>query len=434
MATTFYDVSNMKAKNQKSDPFAAFEKQPTEPKKDENEMYSSKGFKIEDSEFKQGSTLDKVLGGGFKKIDIFSNNFRGANDLFPSGAIADEGDRSSEDGGYENFEIAEIESEEELNNENNGVPGRKQSRKRGRAPAAHQYEQLDTHDEIREKINKKYKHKVLKSKNKYIRAFRSPEPFAQEFNDFSKAIDDGSVKSNRTNKDAEDYEEMNSNPYKQKHTGNNFTRQAFIVKEMESRSLSPSERNDFERGRETFKGSFYDEKRNTKGNFGAQQNVSRQGFYQGPNDNHNQFRTSKTMFRKTINEDHSRDTSLEERKNRMTIRSKFDMNDEITTKMRTSGMKASFVSAYGVDSERDKIQKSQYMHGSETTKMRDTGTRFHMGISGLQKNPFENNRIAERIKQHEQEMLDKYSNKRLIGQDDRKNLCVIAIAKCFLRL
>lgn len=36
-------------------------------------MSSSVGFKLNSGEIKQGITLDKVLGAGFKKIDIFNS-------------------------------------------------------------------------------------------------------------------------------------------------------------------------------------------------------------------------------------------------------------------------------------------------------------------------------------------------------------------------
>ncbi len=437
LSATFYDVSNQKSKNAKQDPFAAFDKPDITPfnsKEDKTELSSSKGFNLTTNDLKkQGVTLDKVLGGGFKKIDIYDSSFKGPDnpDLFPSGVIADDPDEQLHDNGgynYESFEILESENEEELNNESNSGIGRKQSRKRGRTMADN-FPQSIPFNEITEKINKKYKHKVPvpAMKHKLGRAFRSPEPFANhEFVNLGEEQPE-QAKSNRNNTNPEEYDDAGMGYINKKRTYNQ-THTPF-AKETDSRSLSPfagRDRDSFGQKQEQFQGSFYNAKDRNREK-GKQFNSSRQNFKK--NETSNQFRTSKTGFKKTFYEE-QREGSYEEynlRPNANPAREKLNLNEDPYSRMRGSDMKQSFVSAYGIDSEREKRQKPPV--GSESSRMRDTGTRFHNGKIGLknypQQNAFENNRIAERIKQHEQEMLEKYTGKRFVHQDDRKNDFVI---------
>ena len=430
LSATFYDVSTQKSKAAKQDPFAAFDKPDISPfnnKEGNTEFSSSKGFNLTSNDLKkQGVTLDKVLGGGFKKIDIYDSSFKGPDnpDLFPAGVLeGDPDEQLHENGGYnyESFEILESENEEELNNESNSGIGRKQSRKRGRTMAG-DYPQSNPFNEITEKINKKYKHKVPvpAMKHKLGRAFRSPEPFANhEFVNLGEEQSEQS-KSNRNNTNPEEYDDAGAG-FMTKKRGYNQTHTAF-VKETDSRSLSPfagRDRHSYGQKQDEFQGSFYNAKERQRERSNNQYNSSRQNFHK--NETGNQFRTSKG-FKKTFYEE-QREGSYEEynlRPNAHAARDK--INEDPYGRMRDT--KQSFVSAYGIDSEREKRQKPPGVVGSESSRMRDTGTRFHNVKIGLksyqQQNAFENNRIAERIKQHEQEMLEKYAGKRFGNQDDRK--------------
>lgn len=432
MFATFYDVSKAKPKKQKEDPFAAFDKASDENVVAKEDLSSSKGFNITSNDLKQGTTLDKVLGGGFKKIDIFNSGFKGSdpNDPFPSGVIDEETDHASERGGYgyEDFEILETENEEEAFGESTGGLGRKQSRKHIRTEREIT-EDNENHQEIREKINKKYKHKVLVLKHKFNKVYRSPEPFSNYSSDFSKDIEEPQKSERRYRNMESPTENLGSSQFQNNLKEINYNQtHSVILRGTDSRSLSPSEgrvRIDIEKRIEKIQGSYYDGYRSNKANASNQMNGSRQNFHK--NENNNPFRNSKTRFKKTMHNERQRENSVEDYTNRSTnpgnVNEKIYYKEENASKMRTTGMKQSFVNAYGADVEREKRQKAAMM-GSESNRMRDTGTRFHPGKIGLQgfsqKQVLENNRIAERIRQHEQEMLDKYSNKRQLNQDESK--------------
>ena len=427
MSATFYESSSVKPKNQKQDPFAAFEKPPVENKEEKDNLISSKGFTITTNDFKQGTTLDKVLGGGFKKIDIFSSSFKSSEigDPFPAGPIGEETDPDNNGGyNYESFEILETENEEEAFGESNGGLSRKQSRRRGRASVP-DFQETGLHNEIRDKINKKYKRKAPSMKPKKSRVYRSPEPFANEQPDFCKDSEDsfGRQKSGRFYSD-EILENGSESNLKEIQYNQNY---GILTKDKVSKSISPREgrgRIETEKREQGFQGSFYDGNKSSQGNLKLQYNGSRQNFHK--NENNNQFRTSNTSFKKTMYEERSRESSVDEYGYRRDdMKERTFAKQDMVVKMRTSGMKQSFVNAY----EREKPQKTQ-MSGASSNKMRDTGTRFHLDKIGLhsfnQKNPLENNRIAERIKQHEQAMLNKYaSNKRHPNQDERNTNWVI---------
>ena len=433
MSATFYNVSNSKSNNQSEDPFAAFDKPANE---NNTEMTSSKGFNITSSDLKkQGITLDKVLGGGFKKIDIFSRGFKGteSSDLFPSGHLGAEiDDKNSENEGknYDSFEILETENEEEQNNDSPNGFGKKQSRqsrKKTQVDDTSPVADGNSYNEITEKINKKYKHRIQTVRPKMNKMYRSPEPFTnQEFIDPNEEIAEP-LKSDRNPERPERPATRGRGQHQNPNVKSYSVSHAESGRNPDSRSVSPNDG----RGRnypnktDVMQVSFYNGNRSGKPTTNEQMNASRQN-WNSKGESANQFRISKIGFKKTVYDGQFRENTGEDhnaKSNANHISERAYVREE-GNKTRASEAKQGFINAYGVDPERERRQKEQAL-AAESSRMRDTGTRFHPGKTGFQgysqKNPLENNnRIAERIRQHEQEMLSKYSSKRYTNQNDRK--------------
>lgn len=128
-------------------------------------MSSSVGFRLTTGEIKKGVTLDKVLGAGFKKIDIFDANLKEFenNGFLPISVIDEKINEMSEveeKYGYESFEILETENEEEGNPESQhsqrGYKHKEEKKEYKERPRIDQADEVKN-NEILDKIQKKYK-------------------------------------------------------------------------------------------------------------------------------------------------------------------------------------------------------------------------------------------------------------------------------------
>ena len=422
---TFYEGSKPKpSKAEKPPPFDASNKPKFEDsKQSSSEMSSSKGFSITENDLRQGITLDKVLGGGFKKVNIFNGAPKQSEtaDLFPTPARNNANDISIEDTGirYDSFEILESDNEEEHGGESRNQASRKKQGSRKARKEVVQAESNQNHEQIRDKINKKYKYKMSTVKQKFRQSQRSPEPFT---NDECSKDDPGSDSARQGRVNANSIDESLTTMPSSSRTKNSHHNHlpASKLSELDSRSLSP--RADYDGVGNRYHGSLTSETQSSKSNLHEQFNGSRKSFYKSGNDGNNTFRTSMNGFKRSSYEQGWRDNNNDSGRNRSTQYSlgKTSNGDGFSHPMSLTIKKQGFAQAYGMEIEKDRPNKTQAMFEK---KMRDTGTRFHDKLNFGhfdQKGPIESNRIADRIKQHEQDMLNKYANKKLSSYDDSK--------------
>ena len=391
----------------------------TEPTPNEK-MFSSTGFTLNTGELKQGLTLDKVLGGGFKRIDIFSNptndfNEFEAPELLPQHILDDKiNDLSDpeEDARYKSFEIVETENEEEANGDSpqkNQAKTIKGNTKKPKYESEPQDEERD--QDIRERINRKYRHKPNRTYYKPTRkSSRSPESFSTN--------DNPSFKEDEGNENLEERGRANMQP---KPSGSQHRKQeirAFIAKNLreidanrnchstkgtESRSVSPESLGGSRQSR--FQNTFFQGSKNkTKDGFNnstKQYSLTRQTFHKdSKNENTSPFETSFNGFNKGRGREKERLTSLDK--------------------------KQGFAQSYGLDPDRGQHYKTYSTFNGDDDKQRSSGSKFFGSKSNLRayelKNPKEHNQIADRIKQHENAMLEKYSNKKLVEQHESNSI------------
>jgi len=134
-----------------------------------------------------------------------------------------------------------------------------------------------------------------------------------------------------------------------------------------------------------YQGSFYGKFNGARAE--PADNYNRHTFYRNNNEKDNQFRISGTGFKKTFYQQGKKDEEF-------------------------SGPKQSDRHTYGYDYyERERSYGTPSMVGPESIRMRDTATRFYAEKTDLQKGPSEINYI-DRIEGREQDMLNKYANRR----------------------
>lgn len=397
------------------------------PANQQEQMISSKGFFINTDDLKNGVTLDKVLGGNFKKIDVFGTTSTckefEAPEFFPSHVIDEKINELSEpEDGYpdESFEILETENEEDVNQSNAG------KKNRGKFSKGTDRERLnDSFDlknkDICDRINRKYKHKSTKAQNRMRANTRSPECFSSSTTNTQPDA--------QGNEDAETFIERRAVAPKKPYGKENFDKEIrnLIVgnlremnfnktanrsnKNNESKSLSPKIPGTRQsRFQMTFQ---VDPKENAKESFkqNPQLSATRKTFNKdSKNETSNPFRISTNNFANKANQEEA----------------EYEREDNAHTK------KQGFIQAYGMDNERDKNFKTQMSFGIDPgTKMRGTGTKFFPDKTGFKnfeiKNPIEQNRVADRVQQRGEEMLEKYSNRKAVEPTESKGLMCLQV-------
>lgn len=247
-SASLYDPKNGLNKKKNPLPFKAEKLEPPTPEPPKNEgteaMSSSVGFRLSSGEIKKGVTLDKVLGAGFKKIDIFDANLKEfENKSFLPPHIIDEkinemsdvdGDEGDEKYAYESFEIVETENEEEGNPESQ-QGHRNQARKEYKDRPKFDATDEIKNNEILDKIQKKYK--SSKSKQLYkkkSKLFMKPSPGGNPDN----------RSDNNDNPDSErDF------PSKEELAAPERRGREYAIGKIESKSLSPKVNQDIKKPR-----------------------------------------------------------------------------------------------------------------------------------------------------------------------------------------
>lgn len=114
MSFTFYSTKNKSMRDELPE-FGTGLPTIVKPKEYESSAASSLGFKLDENLLKKGVTLDKVFGGEFKRINVFDNRkvSNDAQDVFPD--PEPDGETNREDKyKFESFEILETENEEDM--------------------------------------------------------------------------------------------------------------------------------------------------------------------------------------------------------------------------------------------------------------------------------------------------------------------------------
>lgn len=196
-----------------------------------DDLSSSMGFSLQPSELKNGMTLDKVLGGGFKKISIFDANLAEFSDKDttieePVRKKTNRLSTSIDDEEYKNFEIVETENEEDAHYESRGHV--KQPRK-SQETENDERTTLPDNNQILDRIQKKYK--TRKTKTIYRRK--------------SKILSKAEVSVEQIDTDGTEQEQRNEDPYNNQEDRGRES----ILSKNESKSLSPKMANEMKRNR-----------------------------------------------------------------------------------------------------------------------------------------------------------------------------------------
>lgn len=185
--STFYPTDKNNAQKRLDDSKDHSEAAEHIPEIKEHQQSSSKGFSLDmmpnNGELKPGLTLDKYLGGSFKKIDVFDSNLKeferqnSYNDDIIEEKTNEISDTDAKEYQYESFEILETDDEDEASELNHG-----EASKRG-ARASHMQGANDFQEnhEILSKIQNKYK----SSKPKFLptnklKGFRVRSPLKEK--------------------------------------------------------------------------------------------------------------------------------------------------------------------------------------------------------------------------------------------------------------
>ena len=365
-------------------------------------MTSSMGFKIEVNDIQEGATLDKVLGAGFKKINIF-NSREGV--FFPLGDLKGDMKRKSANYMYENFEILETENEEEQPSQSRSS-FRKQCSRNGERPLSSNKKNLFIESEISDKINKKYKNKLLTVSHQLSKLIGNINSF-DDVQDKEEIVHTSETNSRDSGiKGNEDSTTLASRKFsvKRKNKGSN-SQTSRKIKVYAGLS-------------ETFRDSNVDKERITKDNFNNQQKMAE---HQGQHEDSKQFRASMKNFRKTMYTDRHKNGSVGDLSEKYDESRKTNLQGEAKSKLRASVANWNPLNGYTKVIERN--NDIRYIFGTKTPQMRSTEINFHGEKPGQKKHSkhfsFTNNLITERIMQHEQELLDKYSHKKLLNQTER---------------
>lgn len=195
------------------------------------EMSASTGFNLQPSELKNGITLDKVLGGGFKKISIFDANlaeFSDKDSVIEEPVVKKKTTRLStsiDDEEYKNFEIAETENEEDGHYES---PIQSKKPKKTQETEYDERTTLPDSNQILDRIQKKYK--TRKTKTIYRRK--------------SKVLTKAELSSEQIDTEGTEHEQKNEEAYNYDERGRES-----ILSKNESKSLSPKMANEMKRNR-----------------------------------------------------------------------------------------------------------------------------------------------------------------------------------------
>ena len=259
--------------------------------------------------------------------------------------------------------------------------------------------------DICDKISRKYRHKTNRAHIRVRTTTRSPEcfsnsnsntqPDSQETDDTDTKTENAKLSKKRYGKENYDKEIRNliiGNLREMNNFNKTVTRSS---KNNESKSLSPKSIPGSRKSRlhTTF---FGDKKKNDmQPNAGTRQDTN--------NETKNPFRISKTGFQQINNE----------------------IEDDASREENFNPKKHEFIQAYGMDAEREKNYRTQTGFGMDTvSKLRETGSKFHADRNNPKnydlKNPIENNRIVDRVQQRGEEMLEKYSNRKITELTESK--------------
>ena len=364
---------------------------------------SSKDFQITNNEIKNRITLDKVLGSGFKKIDIYDANLKEFEnkEFYQSGSMF--GDKinkiSDSEAGYEydDFEILESENEEDPKNESNNytrdVSTKRQKQEDRSVDMKNSTFVQNDIDDIRDRINKKYKskHKVTIFKKNTFKTAKSSEYEQMKYTNAEDSYMSSVTQDNQQNqKESSRLLDLNDN--------NQF----------ESKSLSPKCMPEMRKSRFQDTNTVFGVKSKLFGGETNGFNSSKLSFYAGNTHTSNFGFGSDSTYRGTNNfKNRSESFKIEEKegiKHSRNLSSKPLNGDD---KYRTS---------YAFNSE--KFSETSFKFFTE--KLQNGSQIEHKYVK-------ENQITTEKLKQDEKNFLDKYAKKFNFNTEEGDYLILIDI-------
>ena len=400
MSATFYDGVKIKPNNNSDAAWGAHKQGvPVYEYKDGKKFaFAPQGFGALWSDLKPGLTLDKIFGGNFKKVGLDPHTVKGFEkpDSFSTNSTAPRSDEVSDPRNKHKEDDAELENANDLDNSRNDIAVGRVTRTR---IDEFNYQGRDQ-GEINEKIDPKNTtqkrfntHKVqqspLRAHNKYINSQVAADKHEQE----------------NINQEQSRVEYIRGQPFE---NHRNQPRTHALGTEPRSLSVNANPKaKDKDRIREVNRGN------------AEQFQGSRQNFYK--NAQENQFRVSSTGFRKSFYQQQGRDdgSGYQKKINAYNYEPPYSNNDR---RMKT-GMRHHENYPYGDDGERSRPEsRNQQIYVQEGSRLRNTGIRFYAEKGETQnfsyKGHTEMNYIAERMERHEQELLNKYSSRQLLNNDE----------------
>jgi len=424
-SSSYYDPKNGLNKKKPTMPKKPEPKEPLFPEPPKNDpieqMSSSVGFRLSSGEFKKGITLDKVLGAGFKKIEIYDANLKEfEGKTFVPDHIIDEKinemSEAEEKYAYESFEIVETENEEE------GNPESQQSKRTFRnfeeKKEPKERPKLDPTDEIKnneilDKIQKKYKSskskQIYKKKSKLFSKLEAKSP------------ENRATPTNLSEENGDISDREKNIPIKEAMPMEKRGREHALGK-IESKSLSPKVSQDMKKPR--FQGTFD----NSKGIGVTQYNAynatpfrtSKQQFYpknEMKNETQGAFRTSSTSFR----------TTKESLKN-----NDYDGLNGYTNSYVKKSFQPRLNNNSIIEPEKDRAYLEYERSNNRSNSMinadqfSETSMKFYSEklVNGHLEQKFhrENKLMTQMIKKNEQDLIDKYSKKFKFNNEESKYL------------
>ena len=354
------------------------------------DLDSSKSFQITNNELKNGITLDKVLGCGFKKIDIYDANLKEFEKKQYSSMIEDEINEMSDPEGYEydDFEILESENEEDPNNESNNYVNTKRRKQDDRSVDLKNSSSVQNDiDDIRDRINKKYKskHKATTFKKNTFKLVKSPELNSTEQ---IKPLNVEDIYSAFTTQESQPYQRESSRKLENNNSVNKF----------ESKSLSPECLPEMRKSKFQATNSVFSEKSRLYAGEINGFNTFKSSFYAGNTNTSNFGLESDSTFRGTNNF-----------KNRS---ESFKMDEKRNTKYSKNSSNKPLNQAFHNIDDVSRTTSSLFI----SEKFSDTSIKFfneklYNGSQVEQKYVKENQVTTEKLKQEEKNLLDKYARK-----------------------
>ena len=355
-------------------------------------MSASTGFSFMKSDLKKGITLDKVFGGGFKKIAIFDAGLSEFKDnIITEDRVKKKTTRLStsiDEEEFKQFDIVETENEEDCN-----LDSREdlQYKSKAKEPELEERPSINENTQIMDKIQMKYKPKktkmIYRRKSKII-----PK------NEFS--TEKGDIESNEHDVQNEEILTCDMDKGRESALGRN-----------ESKSMSPKMANEMKKNR--FQSLVPDKQKfiasNTK--YGMPNEIFyglKRVPYDMQNDSksqtQNRFRISTNKFKSTkenlkTESDDSRSSYTKKPLQIKALLNDFNYANEFTKERRTEQ-----------DAERSTSRSSSIVN---TEKIMENIKRMHGEKLGKhhieQKLSRENRMITEKIKKAEQDIMQKYS-------------------------